>query len=166
MARGKASKAKATPARQGSLGVSRHPHIKKPSQLIGRQIAVPGAELARRRGGGPQLGARAGSGLGGLIKRRARRMPSCTASKSKHTHNVSLMSVFSPHQPRQPTRRAGAASDVETNACFHVVVAWFIHSEPMTSMCGLLPLLPPPRTAQEARDIGAEFLSASVDASS
>ena len=117
MARGKASKAKATPARQGSLGVSRHPHIKKPSQLIGRQIAVPGAELARRRGGGPQLGARAGSGLGGLIKRRARRMPSCTASKSKHTHNVSLMSVFSPHQPRQPTRRAGAASDVETNAC-------------------------------------------------
>ena len=41
MARGKASKAKATPARQGSLGVSRHPHIKKPSQLIGRQIAAP-----------------------------------------------------------------------------------------------------------------------------
>ena len=43
--------------------------------------------------------------------------------------------------------------------------AWFIHSEPMTSNCGLLPLLPPPRATREARDIGAELLPASLPAS-
>ena len=43
--------------------------------------------------------------------------------------------------------------------------AWFRHSEPMTSNCGLLPLLPPPRATREARDIRAELLPASLPAS-
>ena len=42
MGRGKAAK-KATPGRQGTLGVSVHPHIKKPSHVIGMQIGVLGA---------------------------------------------------------------------------------------------------------------------------
>ena len=55
MVRGKAAK-KATPGRQGTLGVSVHPHIKKPSHVIGMQIGV----LWHQRGGRTQLGARAG----------------------------------------------------------------------------------------------------------
>ena len=55
MGRGKAAK-KATPGRQGTLGVSVHPHIKKPSHVIGMQIGV----LWHQRGGRTQLGARAG----------------------------------------------------------------------------------------------------------
>ena len=39
MGRGKAAK-KATPGRQGTLGVSVHPHIKKPSHVIGMQIGT------------------------------------------------------------------------------------------------------------------------------
>ena len=69
MGRGKAAK-KATPGRQGTLGVSVHPHIKKPSHVIGMQIGV----LWHQRGGRTQLGARAGSGRDSLIKRRARRV--------------------------------------------------------------------------------------------
>ena len=69
--------------------------------------------------------------------------------------------------PRPRVRRGPGAEkrvEVETNALGRRHPAWFVHSEPMTSDSGLLPLLPTPRATPDCTGYRTELLPANAQA--